>query len=314
MILSIIVASQLLPAFHFKGGCDGDLLWALEASYRKPAIILASPDGGQWKKCDLKPADDKQHQRLLGSLLGLDANLPIDGGFAPIAWPWGFMHKSAEREYGPAFKTKVRALPTFKDGSLTLVTKGFEAVSIKDLEQLGLSKPLKAHPFFQTAFLRMSVHDVTESAFLKTLATALGATLTETKSEYFLDIDAHAYRLRALAAWKDELAHQKDPVSVADAEYMVALLDQIPERIIFNAFHKKNSMLQVGKAYPPGSNIYRLAYERVRVYLMATDSKNVQGLFDNVVDPRQPVWGIIDPTGSARSVFYNRENNRQVVF
>lgn len=317
MISAIILLAAWVPAFEFQGGNDSDLVAALANQLEKPCILLASPDGGNWKKCKMPSYDDKDFQRLIKFHIGLEVSLQYDGGVAPSAWPWGLVHKVKEAPYVNGFKVKPKDSITLSDDRITFQTRGDEALSINDLLAMKFSKKLRIHRFYRTAFLRMSVKNASEQVFLKTLATALGARLTESKDEFFLDVDEKAYRRRAIAAWKMEAARQRsanDEVLYADAAYMVEMLSRTTDQTIKKAFKDESRDKSIGTQFRKGTPVYKLAYDRVNAFVRNSAGTTTRDAFRRVVDPDQPVWGLITVEGDVACLFYNTANNHCIRF
>jgi hypothetical protein len=315
--LALPLLTLLIPAFRFGGGNDADLVEALSSQMGKPTILLASPGGGSWKKCNIPEGDKSDFQRLIKVYIGLEVPWEFDGGVAPVAWPWGLVNRAKEREYLAGFEKRPSELLEIRDNTISFKTKGDEAISMAQIQGLSFSKRLKVHRYFKDAFVRMSVKGVSEQSFLKVLASALGGRLEDGKDSYFLDVDEKVYRRRAIAAWQVEAARQlkaRDPVLYADANYMVAMLQATTDGRVKKAFLEDNRRKSIGTRFPRGSKVYILAYERVHAYIRNSSSNSVANLFNDVVDPNQPVWGFIRVEGGAVSGFYNSENNHRIEF
>ncbi len=316
MIAAIVVAI-LIPPFAFDGGNDNDLVAALAAYSAKPTVILAAPDGGSYKKCVIPEGREIDFQRRLRAYLKVEVPLTLNGGISPTAWPWGLVHKANEKDYRSAFKSRPAERIRLEDGLVSGATKKLESVTIDEIADLKFSKPLSIHRFYRGAELRLSAKKASEKSFLQAIASAMGAHLEDRGKDYFLDVDEKVYRLKAIEAWKLQLARttkQRDTVLAADAEYMVELLTKTDNRTIKKAFQDAFQHRSVGTQFPKGTRLFQLAYHRVRTYLDQSSDDNVINLFRRVVDPNRPVWGIIRVDGSAKTLFYNQAGTERVTF
>ncbi|HJP83721.1 MAG TPA: hypothetical protein VJ835_09480 [Fimbriimonadaceae bacterium] len=315
---SLFVASLfLVPPFDFAGGNDNDLVAALANQYRKPVVMLASQDGGHFKKCKIPEGRDIDFMRLVRAYLKVEVAPKFNGGVSLAALPWGLVHKANAKEYAQSFKDRPAKQIEISDGKITAHTTKLESITIEDIQGLSLSKPLKAHRFFEGVHLRLSVVKASEGEFLESLATALGARLVERQYDRLLDVDEKQYRLRAIEAWKqqaDRTYKTQDWVPYSDAAYMVEVLTQTDNKTIKKAFLQENKGKAVGTKFPRGSKVYNLAYERVRIFVNQAADDSIRNLFRRVVDVDQPIWGIISVEGDAKTIFYNREQNERVTF
>lgn len=196
MILGPLLQSP--DVVSFSGGTPAQFVRSMARQGVAPLAIFASPD--ERLKSFLGLPRKEATPKGLAESAGLLAYEDVLG-LSARELPAGFLLRQYYGDYlkaiGPTAKISA------KDGKVVVKASDSPWVRVGDLAQLKLSRPLKVHWTYASAFVAVTPGAWPEETILQVVSDAVGAKYVASQGEIELAFDAAKHRQRAATAYAD---------------------------------------------------------------------------------------------------------------
>ena len=311
----MLVLAGIAGILFFGGGTEPVLAEAIQKEFKRPVAILMDPDS-RWKGGKIEYRSRENLPNFIGGRLGLATGDPEVFGLAKKHFPFGFFNKQNDHMYSGGFKSgEKQAVLKEADGLLTIDCSGEITLQLSRLRVLPAFSKLKWHWFFDSAHLAISCNLAKPKDVLLPIAGALGATVSETNSDAYLDINYRQLRKRAVSLMS-KLAQdpQTNAVVRLDASYYGELYSTVSEKQLRAAYSKYGAIVEVPLL--PGTRLRSLALERLALAARFPGNKedSLSRNLINLVDPKGQVMGRLSSDGHIAVKYQGRDRLQAYVY